>query len=70
MDIIGIKHAPGDHKSSFKKVGAIPCGCKQYQLNKKNIYVYISANNMFTDLSKTYLLFPFPIVTTIYKNQT
>ena len=25
MDIIGIKPATGDHESSFKKVGAIPC---------------------------------------------
>ena len=27
VDIIGIKPAPGDHESNFKKVGAIPCGC-------------------------------------------
>jgi hypothetical protein len=27
VDIIGIKSAPGDHESNFKKVGAIPCGC-------------------------------------------
>ena len=24
--VIGIKPAPGDHKSNFKKVGSIPCG--------------------------------------------
>ena len=27
MVIIGIKPAPSDHESNFKKVGAIPCGC-------------------------------------------
>ena len=24
--IIGIKLAPGDHESNFKKVGSVPCG--------------------------------------------
>ena len=27
VDIIGMKPAPGDQESNFKKVGAIPCGC-------------------------------------------
>ena len=27
VDIIGIKPAHSDHKSDFKDVGAIPCGC-------------------------------------------
>ena len=27
MDIIGIKPAPGNNESNFKKVGANPCGC-------------------------------------------
>ena len=27
VDILGIKPAPGDHESNFKKVGAIPCWC-------------------------------------------
>ena len=27
VDIRGIKPAPGDLESNFKKVGAIPCGC-------------------------------------------
>ena len=27
MDIIGIKPAPGEHKSNSKKVGTIQCGC-------------------------------------------
>ena len=26
-NIIGIKPAPGNHKSNLKKVGAIMCGC-------------------------------------------
>ena len=27
VDIIGIKLAPSDHESNYKKSGAIPCGC-------------------------------------------
>ena len=34
VDIIGIKPAPGDHKSNLKEVGAIPCGC-----NSKCLYL-------------------------------
>ena len=40
VNIIGIKLAPGDYESNFKKVGAIPCGCNKnwttfiYELRK------------------------------------
>ena len=27
VDMIGIKPVPSDHKSNFKKLSAIPCGC-------------------------------------------
>ena len=33
--IIGIKQAPSDHESNFKKVGSIPCW-----FNIKNIFEY------------------------------
>ena len=32
--IIGIKPAPGDNKSNFKKVGSIPCGFNTMGTNK------------------------------------
>ena len=31
--MIGIKPAPGDYESNFKKVSAIPCGCYTMQVN-------------------------------------
>ena len=37
MDMIGIKPNPSDHKSNFKKVGAIPCGCNT-KWTLKNIF--------------------------------
>ena len=33
VNIIGVKHAPGDHESNFKEVGAIPSEPKV--LNRK-----------------------------------
>ena len=27
VDLIGIKPAPGDNESNFRKMGALPCGC-------------------------------------------
>ena len=49
MDSIGISPAPGNHESYYKKVGAIPCGCKTngtfvsifYNLH---IYIYMHSD--------------------------
>ena len=39
IDIIGIKPAPGNHESNFKKVGAILCGCNT-KLTDQYMFVY------------------------------
>ena len=39
MVIIGIKPAPGDHESNFKKVGGTPGGCNHNGTTSYNTYI-------------------------------
>ena len=40
-----MKYAPSEHKSNFKKVGAIPCGCnKKLHYPVKNIKIFMDVS--------------------------
>ena len=54
MDTIGIKPAPGDHESNFKKVGALPSEpvtMNEFSLNpegillKKSLWIHVNNSN-------------------------